>query len=326
MESFDNAHRSSCCTRKKTEDVKEKASSFSTSSLRFLLLPRLSFQPLPELTLLSAHFVASVSWILRLLFFIFWGRHDFSCRLLLQVCKIIGLDLTQRHERLQVWTGQMYRIRINVEVKQRQTTVRLEAKFCPLLLICVNYCPRNEFGFISSVVEDISLKLSISSISVLRWWKPASYLFSHMLLATYRHPESTAPAAAYLCEQWTEDPLVPVSEPDLRQNIDLEFLFSHSQRCMFFCSGSLRLDTYSGVTCDSELQQLSNTFSYPFGQATVCDYSCFSVYVTKADPSWTQLQGALSARFWTALQSFQLGELYWQCFCHAFMLFFLTLK
>ena len=49
-----------------------------------------------------------------------------------------------------------------------------------------------------------------------------------MLLVTYRHPESTAPAAAYLCVQWTEDPLVPVSEPDLGQNIDLEFQFSHS--------------------------------------------------------------------------------------------------
>lgn len=39
------------------------------------------------------------------------------------------------------------------------------------------------------------------------------------------------------------------------------------------------------MTRDGEGQQLLNTFSCPFGQATVCDCSCFSVYVSKADPS-----------------------------------------
>lgn len=48
-----------------------------------------------------------------------------------------------------------------------------------------------------------------------------------MLHATYRSPDSTAPAAAYLCVQRTEVPLVPVTEPDLGQNIDLNF-FSHT--------------------------------------------------------------------------------------------------
>ena len=228
---FDNVNRFSCCCCSRKVFIASGAARLSFSVLSVSLTWSAMIQG--SGSLLTVHFITSVFWIVQVLYFLM-----LPCFLLssaVAICEILDW----------IWIRQ----KILSQRNQRQ-------QFCRPKI-----CPKNSnfYCFFSPVMKGSCHQAHTHTQAS----SPCLPLhLSNILLATYHSPDSTAPAAADLCVQWTEDPLVPVPEPDLGLTHLIFLSHTIAAQPAIFCFCSRRTVRYSCFPNTSRFRSYSGRHTF----------------------------------------------------------------